>query len=68
MQSFRLNRTAFKAHTADDAANHAVYYINLTWQERLRVNAYLNSLAFNYPQNNPPRIDKTKFKAKSQNS
>ena len=68
MQSFRLDRTAFKAQTAADAANHAAYYKKLSWQERLRITTYLNSLAFNYPHNNPPRIDKTKFKAKSQNS
>lgn len=68
MQAFRLNRTAFKAQTAAGAANHAVYYKKLSWQERLRITAFLNSLAYNYPLNNPPRIDKTIFNAKSQNS
>ncbi len=63
MDKFRLDRTAFKAQSAQDTANHAAYYARLTWQERLKIAAYLNSIAYNYPLNNPPRMDKTKFKA-----
>ncbi len=66
MKTFRLDRSAFKAQTAEEAANHAAYYAAMTWQERLAVAAYLNSIAFNYPLHNPPRIDKTKFKAGKQ--
>jgi hypothetical protein len=44
MSEFRLDRTKFKAQTADEAANHAVYYQSLTWQERLKIANYLNSL------------------------
>jgi hypothetical protein len=62
MPLFRLDRSAFKAQTAASASDHAAYYKNLSWQERLRITAYLNSIAFNYAENNPPRIDKTKFK------
>ncbi len=65
MASFSLNRTAFKAHTAKDAANHAAYYKKLSWQERLKVASYLISVAYNYPENNPPELDKTKFSVKS---
>jgi hypothetical protein len=68
VSNFRLNRSAFKAHTALEAANHAAYYKKLSWQERLQITAYLNSIAYNYPLNDPPRIDKTKFSAKSQGS
>lgn len=63
MAAFRLNRFAFKAQTAEEAANHSSYYKNLSWQERLKVAAYLNSIAFNYPENNPPKLDRTIFKA-----
>ncbi len=66
MNTFRLDRMAFKAQTAEEAANHAVYYAKLTWQERLKIAAYLNSVAYNYPYNNPPKMDKTKFKAGQQ--
>lgn len=64
MENFRLDRTAFKAQTASEAANHAHYYKKMSWQERLQVAAYLNSIAFNYPLNNPPRMDKNKFSAR----
>lgn len=63
MKKFRLDRSAFKGQTAEEAANHAPYYAKLTWQERLAIAAYLNSIAYNYPLDNPPRMDKTKFKA-----
>lgn len=65
MSSFRLDRTKFKAQTAEDAANHAGYYQSLTWQERLRIANYLNSIAFNYPESNPPKLDRTKFAVRS---
>ena len=64
MNSYRLDRTAFKAQTAAEASNHAAYYKKLTWQERLRIANYLNSVAYNYPENEPPRMDKTVFSAR----
>jgi hypothetical protein len=65
MNSFRLDRTAFKAHTKKDAAKHSSEYKKLSWQDRLKVAAYLNSVAYNFDLNNPPRMDRTKFSAKS---
>ncbi len=65
MGSYRLDRTAFKAQTALEAANHAAYYKTLTWQERLRIANYLNSIAYNYPENEPPKMDRTAFKIRS---
>lgn len=59
---YRLDRTAFKAQTAEEATqSHAKYYQTLSWQERLRIAHYLNSVAFNFPVNNPPKMDRTKF-------
>jgi hypothetical protein len=50
MSSYRLDRTAFKAQTAEEAtAGQATYYRNLTWQEQMRIANYLNSIAYNYP-------------------
>ncbi|WP_113660709.1 hypothetical protein [Pedobacter nanyangensis] len=61
----RLDRTAFKAHTAAQADKSDVaVYKNMTWQERLRVANYLNSVAYNYPEFNPPKMDKTFFRIK----
>ena len=65
MTRYRMDRSSFKAHSAADAADHASYYKKLSWQERLRIAMYLNSIAYNYPVDNPPRMDKSKFQAKS---
>lgn len=65
MSTYRLDRTKFQAHTAEKASDHASYYKNLSWQERLRIALYLNSKAYDYPENNPPHMNKTKFKATS---
>ena len=65
MNSFKLDRTAFKAQTLKEAANHATAYKKLSWQERLKVATYLNSVAYNFDLNNPPKMDRTKFSAKS---
>ena len=67
MQSFKLDRNAFKAQTVEEAANHSEYYRNLTWQDRLRIVSYLNSVAFNYDINNPPKMDRTLFMTRSRN-
>jgi hypothetical protein len=62
MSSYKLDRTVFKAQKAEDAPKtQAAYYKTLTWQERLRVANYLNSVAFNYPENDPPKMDRTAF-------
>ena len=65
MGDFKLDRTAFKAQTQQDAANHAAVYKKLSWQERLEMAAYLNSVAFNFDLHNPPRMDRTQFSVKS---
>ncbi|MBC7888078.1 MAG: hypothetical protein H7Z13_09310 [Ferruginibacter sp.] len=67
MPTYRLDRTVFKAQTAAEAANHSSYYKKLSWQERLRIAFYLNSIAYDYPQNTSPRMDKTTFKARARN-
>jgi hypothetical protein len=67
MSSYKLDRTAFKAQTLEEASDHTVYYKKLSWIDRLRVSAYLNSIAFNYSEDAPPRMDKTKFEAQSRN-
>ncbi len=65
---YKLDRTAFKAQTFKEAeTSHSAYYKTLTWQERLRIALYLNSIAFNFPPDNPPRMDKTICKARGRN-
>lgn len=57
---FRLDRTAFAAMTLQeaDAVND---YKNKTPKERLAIAAYLNSVAYNYPINNPPKNGQNNF-------
>jgi len=63
---YRLDRTAFKAQTAEEANKaDSIYYKNLSWQERMRIANYLNSVAYNYPENNPPKMDKTVFSVRT---
>ena len=62
---FKLDRTAFKAHTANEATKmHVEHYSSVSWQERLRIANYLNSIAYNHPVNSPPKMDRTKFAAR----
>ena len=65
MNKFRLDRTAFKAQTLKESANHSTFYKSLSWKDRLKVTAYLNSVAYNYNLDNPPHLDRTKFSVKS---
>jgi hypothetical protein len=65
MAAYRLDRNAFKGHSADDAADYTAFYKKMKWLERLKVSSYLNSVAFQYPPDAPPRMDKTKFKARA---
>lgn len=65
MSNFKLDRTAFKPQTMAEAANHADFYRKLTWQERLSITAFLNSVAFRFDPNHPPRMNRSTFSVKS---
>ena len=58
---YRLDRTAFHAGTHEETERYHACNQPLTMVERLRSAAYLNSVAFNYDFNNPPRLDRTAF-------
>ncbi len=65
MSEYRLDRTNFKAQTVEEAADHATYFQKLIWQEQAKIAHYLNSIAFNFPLDDQPRMDKTKFEARA---
>jgi len=65
MATYKLDRTAFRAQTVGEAADHRSHYQNKTWKARLEIAAYLNSVAHNYDLNNPPRMNRSFFSAKS---
>jgi hypothetical protein len=60
-----MDRTAFRAQTAREAGDHSYYYKKMDWKERLKVAAYLISVAYNFDINNAPKMDRTKFSIKS---
>lgn len=60
----RLDRTAFHAGTHEETEQYHARHQPKTMAERLRVTAYLNSIAFNYDLNNPPRMDRTVFSSR----
>jgi hypothetical protein len=64
MDFLKLDRTAFKPQTMAEAANHSEYYKKITWQQRLLIAAYLNSVAYQYSVNTPPKMDRNQFQVK----
>jgi hypothetical protein len=64
-KKFKLDRTAFQARNASESVNYGKEYKNLTWKERMQIHKYLNSIAYGYDLENPPRMDKTAFQVKS---
>jgi len=65
MTDFRLNRTAFKAQTRNEAADYREVYRQADWRGRLKIAAYLNSIAYKYDPANPPVMNRSFFTAKS---
>lgn len=65
MTSFKLDRSIFKMHHTRDGSNNYHYWKSLSFEERLRAANYLNSVAYNFPVNNPPKLDRTYFKIRS---
>ena len=56
---FRLDRTCFQVLTLQEADKQISDYSHLSWQERLAVANYLNSVAYNFPLQNPPVMDRS---------
>ena len=62
---YKLNRNTFKASVVEEDSDHTFYYKMLSWQDRLKVTMYLNSIAFRLVGKPEPRLDRTVFNAKS---
>lgn len=66
MCAIKNDWSAFNARLAvETEKNQPGYCKTLTWQERLIITNYLNSIKYNYPEDQPPRMDRTYFKARS---
>ncbi len=62
MEEYRLDRTAFFMGTHEEVEYQAnIEDAKLSPTQRLKVAAYLNSVAFGYDIQNPPKLDKTAF-------
>ena len=60
--SYKLDRTAFKIQTFQEASDNFEYWNSKTDKEKLKVAMYLNSVAYNFSPDNPPKLDRTLFK------
>jgi hypothetical protein len=65
MKPYKLDRTAFKAQTAQEACHQYGYWKTQPLEERLRAAFYLNSVAFDFDINNPPKLDRNSFKTRT---
>ena len=61
---YKLDRTAFKRQTAEEADNQLSYWLSRPPVDRLRAAVRLNAIAWNYPPGSPPKIQKDVFKAR----
>jgi hypothetical protein len=61
---FKLDRSAFKASDAKNQVNYGEEYRGKSPMELLAIAFYLNSLAYGFSLDNPPRMDKTAFSAR----
>jgi len=58
----KLDRTAFKAGNHESASDNYDFWQQKTINERLQAAFYLNSVAYNFPLSDPPKLDRTVFK------
>lgn len=63
-KKYRLDRTAFKIQTLEEADDAMSDYTNHMPHERLEIAYYLTSLAYRFDMSNPPKIDRTIFQIK----
>lgn len=57
----KMDKTAFSMYSKAEEPNDFAYWQSKSIVERLKAAAYLNSVAYNYDVNNPPRMDRTVF-------
>ena len=61
---YRLDRTAFRRQTAEEADDQLAYWLTLPPQERLLAAKFLIARAWGFSPADVPRMDKSIFKAK----
>jgi hypothetical protein len=61
MNEFRLDRYAFRIHHIKDASDY-LYWGSKPITERLKAANYLNGIAYDFPEDNLPKMDRNYFK------
>jgi hypothetical protein len=62
-KKYRLDKSAFRAMSVQEADDYMRDYRQYSWKERLKISFYLTSLAYGFDVDNPPKMDKTIFQA-----
>lgn len=63
-KKYRMDKTAFKIQTFEEADDAMRNYTNYSVKERLEIAYYLTSVAYKFDMEHPPRMDKTAFRIK----
>jgi hypothetical protein len=58
--AFKLDRTVFKAQTFKEEQKSKTF-AHESYGERLRISFYLNSVAYGFDINNPPKMNRSVF-------
>ncbi|MDR3681905.1 MAG: hypothetical protein P4L41_18185 [Flavipsychrobacter sp.] len=64
MSDYKLDRTAFKMMTFEEADAQNIFDKETPLAERLRQVYFLTSQAYGFPIDNPPKMDKTVFSSR----
>lgn len=65
---YRLDRTAFKRQSAEEADHQVAYWRTKSPLERLRAALWMNASAWGYSPGDPPPLNKDAFKARKRMS
>jgi hypothetical protein len=63
---FKLDRNAFRAGQAKDQVNYGMEYRGKSTSELIEIAMFLNSIAYGFDPQNPPRMDRTVFSVRKQ--
>ena len=58
MMKFKLDRSAFSALSLEEADKQMRQHQHFSVKERIELMHYLNSIAYNYPLSDPPKMQK----------
>jgi len=61
MKAYKLDRTYFNAGNHGEASNNFLFWQSKSLEERLSAANYLNSVAYNFPFQSPPKMDRGAF-------